>query len=118
LPVAAMSNPFEVLKIESAGAGTPSGSDERIADEEQIDVSLPKRSDIVSRRDVERTPITQWLRVVKPAKSDVHVRVTEPFSDMEHLPSNCSLMAVSNVWDLAIIGDATGMSLSPDLAEH
>jgi len=33
-----MSNPFEVLKVESAGAGTPSGSDERVAEEEQVDV--------------------------------------------------------------------------------
>jgi len=34
-----MSNPFEVLKVESAGAGTPAGSDERVAEEEQVDVS-------------------------------------------------------------------------------
>jgi hypothetical protein len=35
-----MSNPFQVLKVEGEGAGTPSASayEEKVADEEQVDV--------------------------------------------------------------------------------
>lgn len=39
-PRAVMSNPFQVLKVEGEGAGTPSASayEEKMADEEQVDV--------------------------------------------------------------------------------
>ena len=113
-----MSNPFEVLKVEGEGSGTPAAFDEKVAEEEQVDVSpgSSARSDRRQTHSLKLTPVDvrpalddscssdQWLRVVKPAKSDVHVRVTEPFGDMEHLPSNCSLMAVSNSWNLVFIG--------------
>jgi hypothetical protein len=35
-----MSNPFQVLKVDGEGAGTPSASayEEKVADEEQVDV--------------------------------------------------------------------------------
>lgn len=40
-PRAVMSNPFQVLKVEGEGSGTPSASafEEKVADEEQVDVS-------------------------------------------------------------------------------
>jgi hypothetical protein len=49
----------------------------------------------------------QWLRLEKPARSDVHVRVADSFdhSKLAQLPAECSLLAVSNIWGLCFIGD-------------
>lgn len=49
-----------------------------------------------------------WLRVVKPSKGDVRVRVSDPYSQLDTLPAANCLMAVSNTWGLCFVGGDKG----------
>lgn len=59
--------------------------------------------------------VLQWLRLEKPARSDVHIRVADSFdhSKLAELPAECSLLAVSNMWGLCFIGDEQCSYLRP-----
>lgn len=50
----------------------------------------------------------QWIKLVK-TNHDVYVRVAEKV-DLQGLPRECNLMAVSNARDLLVVGGNTGRS--------
>ncbi|KAJ9097532.1 hypothetical protein QFC19_006706 [Naganishia cerealis] len=54
-----------------------------------------------------------WLRLEKPARTDIHVRLTNSFdhTKLASLPAESSLLAVSNLWGLCFIGDETSLKV-------
>lgn len=50
----------------------------------------------------------QWLQLVK-TNHDVNVRVSDKV-DLQGLPLECNLMAISNQWDFLAVGSSSGMS--------
>ena len=55
-----MSNPFEVLKVEGEGSGTPAAFDEKVAEEEQVDVSPARPLVAMDDRRTETHAVDAW----------------------------------------------------------
>jgi nucleoporin NUP159 len=64
----------------------------------------------VSNYDRRLADVCQWLRLVK-TNHDATVRVSDKV-DLESLPHECNLMAVSNTWGLLVVGSSNGTSIS------
>jgi hypothetical protein len=50
--------------------------------------------------------LVQWLKLVR-TNHEVNVRVTDKI-DLDGLPGECSLLVVSNLYDLLIVGSNNG----------
>jgi len=102
-------NAFGALGVDSSQAGP---STRQIQGEEiDVDVSYSLLHLLSSTRAHD-----QWLQLVK-TNHDVNVRVSDRVN-LEGLPLECNLMAVSNRFGLLVVGSNTGKVQQSCLSNH
>ena len=96
-------NAFGALAMDQPGpSNTNNGPSLQQVEGEEVEVEVGHVSYILLG-----DPLTlQWLQLCK-TNGEVYVRVQDPV-DLQDLPSECHLMAISNTWDLIIVGGPSG----------